>query len=65
MVHKNITNEELHYIPKSFVQALKDKYESLIYQEVSYKEAWDQVVMDRARRSDAVLKHKLARLEPF
>lgn len=58
-VHKKLTPEELKYIPKSLKLELKERHEAAVNQEGVYREAWEQLTMDRAKRSEAVLRHKL------
>lgn len=61
-VHKQMTPHELSYIPKSLQLALTERHESLLARQGSFNEAWEQVCLEKARRSDAVLRHKVRAL---
>jgi len=57
-----MSREEIEYIPKNFKTALGLKWDLMIAEQAHYKECWDQVIIDRYKRSDAVLKHKIQKL---
>jgi len=54
-----MSREEIEYIPKSYKTNLATRWEMFAKIEVDYKEAWDQVITDKYKRSEAVLKHKI------
>ena len=64
-VYSGMPNEECEFMNVSYEMGLAIKEKMVLNQEHAYREAYDAITQDIDLVSDAVIKHKIKRLQPF